>query len=222
VRLLLGKPAIAYTIEAALESSLFHRVIVSTDAEDIARIARGCGAETPFIREPGLSDDFTPVSLVTVDALNHVDPDGTLYHSVAQLMANCPLRTCEDIRESYAQFVRTGADSQISVTRFGWLNPWWAFRRNPDCVLESIFPDQSASRSQDLPDLFCPTGAIWWANADALRHAKTFHIPGRTGWEINWQHAIDIDTEEDWEMGELMMEKRMLERSAGNVGRKKI
>jgi len=209
IRELCSKPIIAYTIEAAFESGVFSRVIVSTDSEEVAAVAKRFPAEVPFLRDPSLADDYTPVSLVTLDALQRLDPDGIKYHHVAQLMPNCPLRTAADIQESYRQFMDTKADSQISVTRYGWLNPWWAMTRNEKCQLSPIFPEQMGKRSQDLPEVFCPTGAIWWAKADVLCRERTFHITGRTGWEIPWQRAIDIDTEDDWKMAELLMQAQL-------------
>jgi CMP-N-acetylneuraminic acid synthetase len=205
IRSLLDKPLIAYTIDAALESDLFERVIVSTDSEEIARISTTAGAEVPFLRGNELADDVTPVSLATVDALERLDPAGTQYVHVVQLMANCPLRTARDICSSYDQFVATGSASQISLTKFGWQNPWWAMRLSEDFELKALFESQVTQRSQDLPDLFCPTGAVWWARTDVLRRERTFHISGRTGWEIPWYRGIDIDTEDDWLMAETLL-----------------
>lgn len=205
IRPLLGLPAIAYSIRAALESGCFARVVVSTDSEAIAEIARAHGAEVPFLREAALADDHTPVSAVTVDALERLDPCANTFAAVAQLMPNCPLRTAADVRESYAQFVRTGAPSQLSVTRFGWQNPWWAMERSDALVLRPVFEAQVTQRSQDLPELFCPTGALWWAASDTLRRERTFHVATRTGWEIPWQRAVDIDTEDDWRMAEVLL-----------------
>jgi CTP:molybdopterin cytidylyltransferase MocA len=108
VRELAGRPLIAYTVEAALDSGVFARVVVSTDDEEIARIGRACGAEAPFLRAASLSDDVTPVSAATADALGRLDPYGTVFADVAQLMANCPLRTAEDIRASHVAFRRPG------------------------------------------------------------------------------------------------------------------
>src|SRR6185503_14067921 len=87
IRPLAGKPLIAYTIEAALGSGLFHRVVVSTDSEEIAAVSRISGAEIPFLRSAEISDDVTPISAATADALERLDPDGTQYRFVAQLMA---------------------------------------------------------------------------------------------------------------------------------------
>ena len=203
-RELLGKPMIVFTIEAALGSGLFERIVVSTDSPAIAAVARDAGAEVPFVRSAALADDHTPVSAVTVDALQRLDA-GVHFAHVAQLMPNCPLRTADDIRASYAQFTETGAESQLSVTRFGWLNPWWAMRRNEQFTLTPVFEASVTQRGQDLPDLFCPTGAVWWAGADVLRRTGTFHTPARTGWEMPWQRAVDIDVEQDWRLAETLL-----------------
>ncbi len=205
VRSLDGQPLLAYTIEAARVSGLFQRVVVSTDDPEIARLAEAFGAEAPFLRNAALADDQTPVSAATVDALCRLDPHGTSFAHVAQLMANCPLRNSDDIVQSYRQFVESHAAVQISITRFGWQNPWWAFERSPDLRLSPLFPDKMCQRSQDLPELFCTTGAVWWTKSDVLRREKTFHINERTGWEIPWRHGLDIDTEEDWLMAEVLL-----------------
>jgi len=203
VRDLLGRPAIAYTIDAALECGIFERVIVSTDSEEIAAIARRCGAEIPFLRDPALADDETPVSAVTVDALERLGAGA--FTEVAQLMPNCPVRTADDIRASHEQFVESAAPAQLSVARFGFQNPWWAMRRDPQQRLVPVFSDRITARSQDLPELFCPTGAVWWARASVLVRERTFHVPGRTGWEMPWQRAVDIDTEDDWQLAEMLL-----------------
>lgn len=205
IRHLHGRPAVAYTIEAALMSGLFQSVIVSTDSEEIVEVARACGAEVPFIRESSLADDYTPVSAVTLDALNRLDSQAGIYRNVCQLMANCPLRTAKDIVDSYAQFIETGADSQMSVTEYGWLNPWWAMTSDDQNKLIPLFKERMGTRSQDLPNLFCPTGAIWWAKTDVLRQHGTFYAPDYRGWQIPWQRAVDIDTEDDWKMAEVLM-----------------
>jgi N-acylneuraminate cytidylyltransferase len=208
IRALGGRPAIAYSIQAACDSELFARVIVSTDSEVIAEIALRHGAEVPFIRAASLADDETPVSLVTVDALRRLDPTGDTFTTVAQLMPNCPLRDAADVRASFLQFVETDARSQLSIARYGWQPPWWAMRRNERFELAPLFERSIGARSQDLPPLFCPTGAIWWARADVLREAHTFHVEGRTGWEIEVTHALDIDTEDDWQLADALMRQR--------------
>jgi N-acylneuraminate cytidylyltransferase len=206
VKKMMGKPLIAYTIEAAAQSNLFTRIVVSTDCREIADTAQRFGAEVPFLRDSNLADDITPVSAATIDTLCKLDPSGDKYSFVCQLMANCPLKTSEDIVDSHQQFIDTGANSQLSVVRYGWQNPWWAMRRDKAYRLDPLFTEAMTKRSQDLPDLFCPTGAIWWAQAEVLRREGTYHTVDKTGWEIPWQRGLDIDTEDDWAMAEVLLQ----------------
>jgi N-acylneuraminate cytidylyltransferase len=205
IRPMLGVPLMARTIAAARDSGLFGRIVVSTDCEDTAAVAREHGAEVPFLRAAGLADDHTPVSAATLDVLERLDPEGQEFDHVCQLMANCPLRTADDVVDSHRQFVESGANSQISVVRYGWQNPWWAMERDDDYALRPLFAERLTQRSQDLPPLFCPTGAIWWARAASLRRHGTFHTDDRTGWEIDWRNGLDIDTEDDWELAALLL-----------------
>ena len=205
IKLFDGKPIIAHTVEAALQSRLFSQVVVSTDSEEIALLAEQYGAEVPFLRDARLADDVTPVSAATVDVVQRLDATEDRFAYVCQLTPNCPLRSAEDIAKSYTQLLSTDSDSQISVVRYGWQNPWWAMRQNEKFQLEAVFKDQLTRRSQDLPPLFCPTGAIWWAKAAVLRREGTYHVANRTGWEIPWQRGLDIDTEEDWLMAEVLL-----------------
>jgi N-acylneuraminate cytidylyltransferase len=204
-----GKPLVAYTIEAAKESGLFDRVIVSTDSKEIAEVALSFGADVPFLRDASLADDKTPVSQVTVNVIERLGLNGRTHAHVAQLMPNCPLRTVGDLHDSYRQFVDTQADSQISVTRFGWQNPWFAMLRDAASNLKPLFEERATQRTQDQPELFCKTGAIWWANSGVLLREGTYHIANLTGWEMPWQNAVDIDTDQDWEMAELLMRARL-------------
>ncbi len=213
IRDLCGKPAIDYTIEAAIKSRLFSKVIVSTDSHKIAEAGKAAGAEVPFMRNSEISDDYTPVSEVIADALNRVDPAGITYKYVAQLMPNCPLRTADDIELSFAQFEKTNADSQISVTDYGWQNPWWACRVSNKNQINYIHQDMINLRSQDLEDSYSPSGAIWWIKADVLRKYKNFHSPKPIAWNMTWQNALDIDTEVDWQLAEILMHARLEKKS---------
>jgi len=214
VRPLAGRPLIEYTIAAALESGLFATVVVSTDSERIAALAREAGAEVPFLRAAELADDHTPVSAATRDALLRLDPELTRFAAVAQLMANCPLRSAADVRASYEAFAAGAADAQLSVCRYGWLNPWWAMTVGADGTLEPVMAERLAERSQDQPELVCPTGAIWWARAATLAVEGTFHIARRSGWLLPWERALDIDTEDDWRLAETLIVQRRREESA--------
>lgn len=209
VKLLCGRPSIEYTIEAAIKSEVFGRVVVSTDDEAIAIIARAAGAEVPFLRDASLADDFTPVSEVTLDVLNRIDPDANAVESVCQLMANCPLRNADDIRNAHGQFRSTNSNSQISVTSYGWMNGWWAVQLDESFRATHLHPDKWQVRSQDLPEAYCPTGAVWFARADVLRKSRTFHTDDKTGFVVPWPRGLDIDSSEDWELAELLVKAQL-------------
>lgn len=194
-----GRPMIAWTIQAALESECFDRVLVSTDAPQIAKVAKHWGAEVPFLRQTA-ADDYTPVSEATITALNQAraywQED---YETVVQLMPNCPLRSAKDIQMALAAFAASAANFQISCFRFGWMNPWWSVTLTDDRQPQPQFPEAQMQRSQDLPPLYCPTGAIWIAHAIALRQAASFYGPGHQFHPISWTSAVDIDDAEDLE-----------------------
>jgi len=192
-----GKPLIAWTIEAALESGCYQRVLVSTDDPEIAGIARSFGAEVPFLRNVA-ADDISPSSEATLTALDQAEKHwGERYEFVSQLMANCPLRSSSDINDAVGNFLSRGADFQISCFRFGWMNPWWATQLDGQQRSNFLFPEARAARSQDLPELYCPSGAIWIARGDALKASRTFHDEKCIFHPMDWMSAMDIDDIED-------------------------
>ena len=195
-----GKPMIAWTIEAAIQSKQFERVLVSTDSLEISDVAKQFGAEVPFLRQSA-ADDITPSSEATLYALAQAEAHwGKSFTTVTQLMANCPLRDQNDIRNSFSAFIDAGRSSQISCFKFGWMNPWWALQKGADDHFEQLFPDAMTKRSQDLPDLYCPTGAIWISETDILRKQKTFYSNEHKFEELSWVSALDIDDYSDLEM----------------------
>ena len=198
---------IAWTIEAAVSSSMFARVIVSTDDPEIAEVARHHGAAVPFLREAH-ADDVSPVSLATVTALEQLRQLGESYDTVVQLMANCPLRRGHHIVDALTHFEQRSAQSQVSCFRFGWMNPWWAATLTPDGHPVSLFPESATLRSQDLPPLYCPTGATWIAQVAHLDAHRTFHTPQRIFCPMAWDAAVDIDDRDDLRMAEALYSMR--------------
>lgn len=200
-----GRPMIAWTIEAAMAAGIFDRVLVSTDDEQIAAVAREEGAEVPFLRSAA-ADDVSSVSQATKfaleQAMQHWDET---YEVVAQLMPNCPLRRVGDVMSAMETFDRHGADFQISCFRYGWMNPWWALTLEADGSARPLFPEAMTARSQELPALHCPTGAIWIARCSAFLDAATFYGPGHRYAPLPWTAAVDIDDLDDLAMARAVM-----------------
>jgi len=191
-----GKPLIAYTIEAALLSNLFDRVIVSTDSEEIAKVSQSLGAEVPFLRVEN-ADDFTPVSEATLSALLQAESYYNIkFDTVVQLMANCPIRDADLLVLQYEYFIKNRLNFLISCFEYGWTNPWWAATLDETNTPTALFENKNI-RSQDLPKLVCPSGSMWIANSHSLQEEKTFYGADHKFFEIPWENAVDIDSYED-------------------------
>ena len=201
----MGKPMIAWTIEAARESKIFYDVLVSTDSEEIANLSRRLGASAPFLRDTKYANDITPVSEATINALINMEMKNNVkYDVVVQLMPNCPCRTGKDIISSYDIFMASSSKFQISAFQFGFMNPWWAMELDEESMRpKPLFPDALKKRSQDLGKLYCPTGAIWIADAEQLKIQKTFYGENYSICLMDWMHAVDIDDYEDFKMAQL-------------------
>lgn len=192
-----GRPMIAWTIEAALRSGVFDRVLVSTDDQEIADIARANGAEVPFMRGEA-ADDASHASAATLVAFGQAMAYwNESYETLVQLMPNCPLRGQAEILRALQAFDSRAADFQISCFRYGWMNPWWAATLADDGRPTPKFPEVAKARSQDLPALYCPTGAIWIARSAAFLSAKSFYGTDHRFEPMPWTAAVDIDDDDD-------------------------
>ncbi len=199
-----GKPLIAWTINAAIESGLFEKIVVSTDSEEIAEVAKKYGGEVPFLRDTA-ADDHSPVSEATLRTILQLEEAGEFYDEVVQLFAVCPLRNSQDIIDSYNFFIDKKAPFVLSCFKYVWMNPWWAISLNDQNEPNWILQD-TKKRSQDLPDLFSPTGAIWLAKIEDLKRDKTFYGNGHIFWEMDWKRAVDIDNYEDIELATALLQ----------------
>jgi N-acylneuraminate cytidylyltransferase len=200
----MGKPIIAWTIEAAQKTKLFDRIIISTDSSEIANVTKKYGLDVPFLRNDK-NDDISTVTEATLVAIHQAEEYyNEKYDIVIQLMANAPLRDDNDIQVHIKQFIESKKSFQISSFKFGWMNPWWAFKINKSGSHEWMFGEGIGKRSQDLEELFCPTGAIWIAKVEELKKAGTFYGPDYKFCEIDWKHAVDIDNLEDLEFAKAL------------------
>jgi CMP-N-acetylneuraminic acid synthetase len=198
-----GKPMIHWSIEAAKKCPYIDRVLVSTDCPEIKKISEQAGAEVPFLRVEA-ADDFTPVSETTLSALQQSEQLWGEFDIVVQLMANCPFRDARVISEGIEQFLSDDRKSQVSYFKYGWMNPWWAHKIS-EGQPKPLFPEALKNRSQDLEELYCPTGSIWITESKFLKQFKTFYSPGFRSHVIDWISALDIDDEDDLLMAQAVL-----------------
>jgi CMP-N-acetylneuraminic acid synthetase len=198
----MGKPLIAWTIEAAQRSELFDKIVVSTDDQEIADISVKYGAEVPFLRDKG-ADDFAPVAEGTIRTIEQLEEIGEHYKTVMQLFAVCPVRDEKEMHEALHFFNENHLEFLISCYKYTWMNPWWAVTLNEAKKPSWIF-EQTIKRSQDQPTLYSPTGAIWMASVEALKQSQNFYGPGHVFWPMDWKSAVDIDNYEDFELAEAL------------------
>ncbi|MDZ7641811.1 MAG: pseudaminic acid cytidylyltransferase [Desulfurivibrio sp.] len=195
-----GKPIIAWSIEAALASGLFDAVIVSTDSDDIAAVAREHGAETPFVRPAELADDYATTAVVVYHALEWLRDNRQLPDNVCCFYATAPFVTPAMLQESFSLLQRSDASSVFPVTSF----PFPILRAltiNEQGRVTMMWPEYELTRSNDLPDAYHDAGQFYWLNVpNFLQNGKLyadavpFVIPR---WRVQ-----DIDTLEDWQMAE--------------------
>lgn len=190
-----GKPLLAWTIEAAQESGVFDKIIVSTDDQEIAHLAMVHGVDVPFMRDKSLADEMTPAYKATLDVAQRF-PE---YDNVCQLMPTSPLRDAKDVFRSHSHFIAQElAWPMISVTDFGWQNPHWAVTSD----FYHIHVGKIHERSQDMEKLYCITGAVWWIKSKYLLDWETFYTGSEQPFIMDWIHGIDIDTMQDWMLAE--------------------
>jgi pseudaminic acid cytidylyltransferase len=192
-----GKPMIAWTIEAAKQSAVFDRVIVTTDDDEIADIARHYGAEV-LMRPSHVADDKASLIDVLHFAADHVPawPD-----VICLPLGNCPLRNAEDIADSARVFQERDCSALLSVVTYGWTPPFRALEVRED-GLHFMMAEWMHQKSQAYPDVVCPSGAIYWARTDQLKESDTLYLSGIQGYPMPWERAIDIDTIEDFRLAE--------------------
>ena len=203
VREFAGKPMIAHSIDRALQSGLFERVIVSTDDEEISRVARDFGAEVPFTRPADLSDDHTGVTEVVAHATEYLRDQGADLSAVCCIYATAPFMREEDLKEGLAILEAGDLNYVFSATTFAY-TIFRSFSESAAGELEMFFPEHFHARSQDLPEALHDAAQFCWGRPEAwLSNARVF-AKGSAVVRIPRWRVQDIDTEEDWARAELM------------------
>ena len=204
IKLFCGKPMLAYSIAAARDCGLFDKVIVSTDDDEIAAIAKNCGADVPFIRPAELADDYCVIADVIKHAVEWCDTALLPVESVCCIYATAPLIAANDIVRGYNVFNQPGTRWVLAVTSFPFPIQR-ALRVNTDDCFEMISPENQLVRSQDLEDSYHDAGQFFWqGRAMALQQHRDENSGKNRVVVIPRFRVQDIDTEEDWLNTELM------------------
>lgn len=210
IRPLGGKPLIAWSIEHAFEVKRIERVIVSTDSEEIATVAREYGAEVPFIRPPELARDDSPEWLAWRHALNYLlDKDGSLPNVMVSVPTTAPLRLPIDIDNCLDEYAKGDADMVITVTD-AHRSPYFNMvKSNIDGTVSLVIPPQSAiARRQDAPEVFdMATVAYVIRPGFVMNHDAVFEGRVRAV-RVPTERAIDIDTLLDFQIAECLLKAR--------------
>lgn len=196
-----GKPMIGWSIQTALHSGCFDRVVVSTDDREIARIAEDLGAEVPFMRPARLADDYTGTLAViahSVDVLGLQKRD-----FVCCLYSTAPFVLTSDIERGVRLLQQANAEYAFSVTSYAFPIQR-AVRINKYNRIEMFQPEYSNTRSQDLEEAWHDAGQFYWGKAEAWSKQKPLFSDASVPVALPRHRVQDIDTPEDWERAEWM------------------
>lgn len=203
IKAFLGKPIIAYSIEAARNSGLFDRIIVSTDSPEIADVAAACGADVPFMRPGHLSDDFTGTNDVVKHALKWLTASGQIVDCVCCIYATAPMLDVSYLLRGYELLIQGNAPFVFSVTRFEF-PVQRAIRIKQNGKVEAMYLEMMMMRSQDLEPAYHDAGQFYWGRADAFINDVDIYSSGSLPIVLPHYMVQDIDTPEDWIRAELM------------------
>lgn len=214
IKELLGKPLLAYTIEAAKNSGVFDRIILSTDDEEIAGVGKKYGVEAPFLRPREIAEDKTPMLPVLQHAVSWLkEKEGYWPDAVMLLQPTAPLRQAFHIKEAMELFEKAGVDSVVSVVEIpGHFSPYWAVVED-EAGWGKLFIGkpirERIGRRQDFPQkTYSHSGAIYLFKTNLL----FLPVPSLYGEKVKLypmeeKYCVNIDDPEDWELAELRVKK---------------
>ncbi len=203
VRPLLGKPLIAYTVEAAQGARSLARTIVSTDDREIAEAAAAFGGDVPFLRPPELATDHSPPVAALAHAADWLEQGAAAIDAIVLLQATSPMRRSEHIDAAVALFVASGVDTVTAVTHAP-AHPYWCWRPN-GALIEPFFSDtHMATPRHELAEALVETGAVYVVRRELLAKG-TIYGPRVAGYLMDAAASSDIDTIEDFQYAEYLL-----------------
>lgn len=203
IKLFCGKPIIAWSIEAALQSGCFDHVVVSTDDAEIAEVARQCGAQVPFMRPDELSDDRTGTIPVVRHAIGFFSEHEQELDQVCCIYATAPFVRATDLQHGFNTLINAGSDYAFSVTSYPFPIQR-AIRITKQGRVEMFNPEYFNTRSQDLEEAFHDAGQFYWGQANAWLAGDPIFGPTSSVVKLPRFRVQDIDTPEDWLMAEYL------------------
>lgn len=202
IRVLGGRPLIAWTLNAAKESGVLESILVSTDDQDIAKVAMEWRGDVPWLRPAELATDTANSIDVVLHALDWFESVHSLLDGVMLLQPTSPFRTAETIRQAVELFTANGQRPVVGVSPVC-VHPAWCFQVEHNSMTPMLGWDAINYRSQDLPPAYALNGAIYVATPAFLRQHRTFFTAETCPMVINKSvEALDIDTEWDWLLAE--------------------
>lgn len=204
VKLFCGKPIITYSIEAALKSGLFEEVMVSTEDEEIARIAREAGAQVPFMRSSESAGDYASTDDVLLEVLAAYKERGREFDSFCCLYPTAPFVTAEKLRTAMGLLGK--ADSVMPVVPFSF-PPQRCMVLNGEGELRMKWPEHAKTRSQDLEPYYHDCGQFYCCRTAPFLECKTTDLPHMVPMIMSELEVQDIDNPDDWEIAELKYQK---------------
>lgn len=205
IKLLCGKPLVAYTIEAAVDSGVFDEVMVSTDSEEYAKIAIEYGAKVPFLRSEENSKDTASSWDTVLEVLEFYKQQNKKFNKICLLQPTSPLRDKKDIQGAYTELCELGAKAVVSVCEAEH-TPALCNVLPESKDMEGFISMTSNKRRQDIGKFYRINGAIYFVDVDFLLENTFLYRKGCYGYIMEQSHSIDIDTELDFLMAKSVME----------------
>jgi N-acylneuraminate cytidylyltransferase len=198
-----GKPLIAYSIEAAKASKCFDRIIVSTDDDEIAEVAKTYGAEVPFIRPSGISDDFATTLDVMKHAINWCKENGMEIENACCIYATAPFLLPEYIQQGLKSLSENPVKYTFTATSFAFPIQR-AIKLDCNNQVDMFQPEHLNTRSQDLEEAYHDAGQFYWGTATSFLEGASFFAKHSIAIKLPRKRVQDIDTPEDWDLAEIL------------------
>ncbi|MGQ0526456.1 MAG: acylneuraminate cytidylyltransferase family protein [Alphaproteobacteria bacterium] len=212
IKTLSGKPLIHYAIDTAKQVSEINRIVVSTEDEEIAEIAREAGADVPFMRPHELATDAAlqiDTIMYTLERLQNVNP-GVTYDRVVLLQPTVPLRKAEDVSGCIQLHKDTNADTVISVVEVGGRHPEILYKKSKNNALQPYLEtSQAGINRQNLDKLYWRTGGVYVIRSALLLEERKIYGADIKGYEVGEDSAFNIDSPFDWELAEAWAKHRI-------------